>query len=47
LQQTPAPAPSLGDVAREQRDSKNSDEKADIRIKQDANGRPVVVTKQP
>ena len=47
LQQTPAPAPSLGDVAREQRDSKTSDEKADIRIKQDANGKPVVVTKQP
>ena len=47
LQQTPAPAPSLGDVAREQRESKTFDEKADVRIKQDANGKPVVVTKQP
>jgi hypothetical protein len=47
LQQPSAPAPSLGDVAREQRDSKTSDEKADIRIKQDADGKPVVVTKQP
>ena len=47
LQQTPAPAPSLGDVAREERDSKTPDEKADIRIKQDARGNPVVVTKQP
>jgi hypothetical protein len=47
LQQAPAPTPSLGDVAREQRDSQTSDEKADIRIKQDANGKPVVVTKQP
>jgi hypothetical protein len=47
LQQPSAPAPSLGDVAREQSDSKTSDEKPDIRIKQDANGKPVVVTKQP
>jgi hypothetical protein len=47
LQQTPAPAPSLGDVAREQRDSKTSNEKADVVIRQDAKGKPVVVEKQP
>jgi hypothetical protein len=47
LQQTPAPAPSLGDLAREQRDSKSSDENAEVRIKQDAAGKPVVVTRQP
>jgi hypothetical protein len=47
LQQSPAPAPSLGDLAREQRDSKTSEEKADVVIKQDAKGTPVVVTKQP
>ncbi len=46
-QQTPAPVPSLGEVAREQRESKTSDEKPDVVIKQDAKGKPVVVTKQP
>lgn len=47
LQQTPAPAPSLGDLAREQRDLKSSDQNAEVRIKQDATGKPVVVTRQP
>jgi hypothetical protein len=46
-QQAPAPAPSLADVAREQRESKTSDEKPDAVIKQDAKGKAVVVTKQP
>ncbi|HXN19098.1 MAG TPA: hypothetical protein VN875_12245 [Candidatus Binatus sp.] len=46
-QQTPAPMPSLGDVDRERRESKTSDEKPDVVIKQDAKGKPVVVTKQP
>jgi|GEM_PF-6321650 len=46
-QQTPEPTPSLGDVAREERESKTSDEKPGAVIKQDAKGKPVVVTKQP
>jgi hypothetical protein len=46
-QQAPAPPPSLGDVVREQRESKTSEEKPDVVIKQDAKGKAVIVTKQP
>ncbi|ERR1700730_12118292 len=47
LKQIPTPAPSLGDLAREQRDLKRSDQTADVQIKQDATGKAVVVTKRP
>jgi hypothetical protein len=46
-QNAPTPTPSLGDVARDQRESKTSDEKPEVVIKQDAKGKPVIVTKQP
>ena len=42
----PDPAGSLGEVAREQRESKPAGEKAKVKIKQTADGTPVIVQKQ-
>lgn len=44
--QNPDPAASLGEVAREQRESKPAGEKAKVKIKQTADGTPVIVQKQ-
>jgi hypothetical protein len=45
--QEPPPTPSLGEVAQEQRDAKPADEKAEVLIKQNADGTPVIVQKKP
>jgi hypothetical protein len=43
--QEEAPAPSLGDVARDEQESKPADQKPKVVIKQDAQGNPVIVHK--
>jgi len=43
----PDQMPSLGDVARDERESKPANEKATVVIKQNADGSPVIVQKKP
>jgi hypothetical protein len=46
-EQKQEPAPSLGEVAQDERAAKPAGEKAAVVIKQDAHGNPIIVHKQP